>query len=110
MSAFQIKDGGQRQAFESGMVRETADGKIDDTLVLDGPMFERWAEHMTKGAQTYQARNWMQARGQAELERFRESALRHFIQWFRGETDEDHGAAVMFHINGAEYVKDQMHE
>jgi len=50
-------------------------------------------------------RNWMKASGEAELERFKQSAFRHFIQWMRGDTDEDHGAAVMFNINGAEYVK-----
>jgi hypothetical protein len=46
----------------------------------------------------------MKARGLEEYERFRESAFRHFLQWFNGETDEDHAAAVYFNINGAEYV------
>jgi len=107
VSRFDIKDSGRRQAFSSGMVRDVADGKIDYTLVFDGPMFERWAEHLDKGAKKYDKRNWMLAAGDEERERFRESALRHFLQWFRGETDEDHAAAVFFNINGAEYVKDK---
>jgi hypothetical protein len=90
------------------MVRDTTEGKTDFSLVLDGPMFKRWAVHLTKGAVKYAKRNWMKARGQAELDRFRESALRHFLQWYDGETDEDHASAVFFNINGAEYVKEQM--
>ena len=78
--SYDIKDSGQREQFESGMVRDTASDKTDYSLALDGPMFERLAAHLTKGAQKYSKRNWMQARGQAELERFRESAVRHFVQ------------------------------
>jgi hypothetical protein len=104
----QIKDSGKRMKFDSGMVRDVTDDKVDFSLILDGPMFHRWAEHLTAGAKKYAARNWMQANGQAELDRFRESALRHMIQWFYGATDEDHAAAVMFNLNGAEYVKDRL--
>jgi hypothetical protein len=87
------------------MQRDTTTGKTRFDLAFDGPMFERWAELLTRGAVKYKARNWMKAAGTAELERFKESAVRHFIQWLRGDTDEDHGAAVFFNINGAEYVK-----
>src|SRR5689334_11815910 len=98
--AFEIKDSGERKQFASGMVRDTATDKTDFTLVFDGPMFERWAEHLTKGARKYAKRNWMKAAGAEELDRFKESAVRHFIQWLRGDTDEDHAAAVFFNING----------
>jgi hypothetical protein len=107
---FLVKDSGERTAFESGMVRDTASGKTDYTLIVDGPMLERWAVHLTKGAAKYAKRNWMQANGPAELERFMESAMRHFLQWFRGETDEDHASAVFFNVNGAEFVKGKMRE
>lgn len=102
---FVVKDSGTRAEFESGMVRDVEDDKADYTLVLDGPMFDRWAEHLTKGAKKYAPRNWMLAAGDEEYERFRRSALRHFIQWYRGELDEDHASAVFFNINGAEYVR-----
>lgn len=105
VEAFVVKDSGKRMEFESGMVRDMEEGKIDYSLVLDGPMFDRWAEHLTKGAVKYDARNWMKARGEKELMRFKRSALRHFIKWFRDEVDEDHGSGVYFNINGAEYVK-----
>lgn len=105
---FTVKDSGAREEFDSGMVRDTTEGKTDYTLVLDGPMFYRWAIHMTKGAVKYSKRNWMKAAGEAELGRFRESAIRHFVQWMKGDTDEDHAAAVMFNINGMEYVKEKI--
>jgi hypothetical protein len=105
MSGFAVKDSGARQQFASGMQRDVTEGKTDYSLVLDGPMFERWAAHLTKGAVKYEKRNWMKADGSEEYVRFKESAFRHFLQWYRGDTDEDHAAAVFFNVNGAEYVK-----
>lgn len=105
---FEIKDSGQRRQFESGMVRDITDDKIDYSLIFDGPMLKRWATHLTRGAKKYDKRNWMKAAGQDELERFRESAARHFIQWMNGDDDEDHAAAVIFNINGLEYVKSKL--
>jgi len=107
---FIIKDSGKRQTFAGGMVRDTQDNKIDFTRNLDGPMFDRWAEHLTKGEIKYPdvtpgVPNWTFAVEEAEFIRFKKSAFRHFIQWFRGDIDEDHAAAVFFNINGAEYVK-----
>ena len=109
MKEFEIKDSGARQSFSGGMVRDITEGKTDFSLVLDGPMFDRWAIHLTKGAVKYAKRNWMLAEGAIEQERFKESALRHFLQWYRGETDEDHAAAVFFNINGYEYVTNRIH-
>lgn len=103
-----LKDSGERRVFESGMHRDTDAGKVRYDLVFDGPLIERLAVHLTKGAQKYRPRNWMQAAGQEELDRFRESASRHFIKWWRGDTDEDHMAAVVFNLNGAEYVRERM--
>ena len=110
MSDFVVKDSGERREFASGMVRDTATGKTEFHRVMEGPMLERWAAHLTKGAVKYPDltdghANWTLAAGQEELNRFKSSAMRHFIQWMWGETDEDHAAAVMFNINGAEYVK-----
>ena len=108
VGSFTIKDSGQRAQFASGMVRDTTEGKTDYLLVRDGPLYRRWAEHLTKGAVKYAKRNWLKATGQEEFDRFRESAARHFEQWLRGDTDEDHAAAVVFGINGALYVEERM--
>lgn len=110
---FTVKDSGKREEFASGMMRDTAEDKVDYSLPLNGPMYKRWAAHLTKGAKKYPdvkpgVPNWMLASGDAELVRFRKSALRHFIQWWEGQTDEDHAAAVLFNINGTEYVKDKL--
>lgn len=105
--AFEIKDSGKRATFDSGMVRDVTDDKTNYSLIADGPMLKRWAQHLTNGAKKYAARNWMKANGQAEHDRFRESAFRHFMQWYHGDKDEDHASAVYFNINGAEYVKGQ---
>jgi hypothetical protein len=106
--SFEVKDSGAREQFDSGMVRDTQEGKPLFDLVFDGPMLARWAVHLTKGAIKYAVRNWMKATGQKEADRFRASAARHFFQWMNGETDEDHAAAVFFNINGYEYVKGKL--
>lgn len=104
---FETKDSGERVTFEGGMVRDTQTGKTLFHLVYDGPLLERWAGLLTRGAAKYSEGNWMKAEGEAEFLRFRASAARHFFQWMRGDIDEDHAAAVVFNINGAEYVNDK---
>lgn len=109
-SGYVIKDSGKREEYAGGMVRDVAEGKINWALVADGPMLKRWAIHLTNGAKKYATRNWMKAEGQAEYERAKESAFRHFMQWYRDERDEDHGAAVLFNINECEYILDKTKE
>lgn len=108
--SFVIKDSGERQQFESGMVRDVTTGKIDWLLVRDGPMLKRWAIHLTKGALKYTRQNWMKAEGEEELLRFKVSAARHFEQWLAGDVDEDHASAVYFNVCGAEYVKERLNK
>ncbi len=105
---FQVKDSGERQEFAGGMKRDTQTGKVKYHLIAEGPMFKRWAVHLTKGAEKYDDNNWMKAQGNEEWERFRASAFRHFMQWYYGDTDEDHAAAVFFNINGKEYVEEKI--
>lgn len=108
--SYTVKDSGKREKFDGGMVRDTAEGKANYALVADGPMLRRWADHLTKGAVKYAKRNWMKAQGEEEYERFRESAFRHFMQWYYGDSDEDHAAAVFFNVNGAEYAWERIDE
>lgn len=115
---FVVKAGGPQIVGAGGMVRSSATDKTDFTLAVDGAMFERWAEHLTRATQPrgdfpgYPKRNWLRAKDgtpeekAATMERARESALRHLIQWYRGDTDEDHAAAVFFNINVHETVKE----
>lgn len=101
---FETKDSGERQVFETGMTRDIQTDKPRYDLV-DWPMIKRWAELMQRGALKYGEHNWKKAETREELDRFRASALRHCIQWFNGDNDEDHSAAVMFNLSGAEMVR-----
>lgn len=111
--AFEVKDSGTRVKFDGGMVRDTADNKVDYTTILDGPMFDRWAEHLSKAKAKYPdvrpgVANWTLANGEEEMVRFKKSAMRHFRQWMRGDRDEDHAAATYFNINGYEFVREKL--
>ena len=70
-------------------------------------MFWRWIKHLTAGAEKYDPRNWLKGVGNPDvLERAYESCDRHYEQWRRGDTDEDHAAAVFFNINQIETHKE----
>jgi hypothetical protein len=113
-AGFQTKDSGKRAEYQSGMVRDTEEGKARFDLLFPlgvpyaNQMMTRFAELMARGAQKYDARNWEKARGEEELARYKSSALRHLVQWLAGETDEDHAAAVMFNLMAGETVKFKM--
>jgi hypothetical protein len=108
---FETKDSGKRLEYESGMLRDADSTKPRfDLIIPEGIPYEdqiltRFAGLMQRGANKYSARNWEKANGQAELDRFKESALRHLMQWYCGETDEDHAVAVFFNIMGYETIK-----
>jgi len=109
--SFETKDSGAREEFPSGMRRDVQAGKADFSLLLQegvpyaDQMLTRYAELMARGAEKYGRRNWQLAASAEELDRFKASAFRHFVQWVTGETDEDHAAAVFFNITAAEYVR-----
>jgi len=114
VTRFVTKDSGARAEFASGMVRDTEEGKARFDLLFaeevpyGEQMLTRFAEHMTRGAEKYTARNWEKAEGEEELARYRSSALRHVIQWLMDERDEDHAAAVMFNLMAGETVRWKM--
>jgi len=116
MSEWITKDSGVREPYESGMVRDTQNGKPMFMLMIpvdvpyDEQMFTRVAGLMARGAEKYGFRNWEKANSEVELERFKESAFRHFMQWITGETDEDHAAAVFFNVIAAESLKWKLNE
>jgi len=109
---FEIKDNGERMEFGSGMMRDIADDKINYALIIpkdsENPMIKRYAQHLTNGAKKYAKRNFELAEGEEELERAKESAFRHFIQWYMGEEDEDHASATWFNIALVELIKEKM--
>ena len=106
--SYETKDSGQRAHFDSGMQRDIEEGKARFDLLLPKgvpyaeQLLTRFADLLARGAVKYDVRNWEKANSQAELDRMRSSAFRHFMQWICGETDEDHAAAVMFNLLAAE--------
>lgn len=91
---FVTKDSGTRVEFDTGAVRDTEDGKLRyDLIPLDA--LDRWAGLMTRGMRKYGERNWERGQSMARME---SSALRHLIQYLKGERDEDHLAAVLFNV------------
>lgn len=113
---YETKDSGKRQDYESGMQRDTQEGKprfdliFADDLPYSKQMLTRFAGLMERGASKYGERNWQLSNSAEELARFKASATRHFMQWIMGETDEDHGAAVYFNIMAAERLLNRLAE
>lgn len=105
--AFETKDSGKREEYQTGMVRDTQDDKPRYDL-LDRPFLKRWAELMARGAKKYGENNWKKAATDEELSRFRASAVRHLFQWLEGDVSEDHAAAVAFNLAGAEMVSEKL--
>lgn len=111
MTEYTTKDSGKREEYSTGMRRDTQEGKPNFYLCmpLDVPYEEqlmtRFAGLMGRGAEKYGQRNWELSATDEELQRFKASAFRHFMQWINGETDEDHAAAVLFNITAVERLK-----
>lgn len=111
---FITKDSGRRKQFKSGMQRDLDDDKPRFDLIIpkwqkyEDTLVYRWAMLMMRGAKKYNTRNWEKANGIEEMERFKASAFRHFMQWYCDEEDEDHLAGVLFNLNGYEYVKEKL--
>lgn len=105
------KDSGKREEYDSGMVRDTQDGKprFDLLVPRDVPYSDQFLTRVAgllgRGAEKYSDRNWEKAGGNEELERFKSSAFRHFFQWLNDESDEDHAAAVVFNLLAYETIK-----
>lgn len=111
---FETVDTGNKETFTSGMQRNSSAGKFGWHRITEGPMFRRWAGLLTRGAVIYPdikpgTANWTQASGEVELARARESAFRHFMEWWYGTNPkEDAAAGVFFNINLAEHIKEKL--
>jgi acetyl-CoA acetyltransferase len=112
---FFTKDSGERKDFDSGMRRDTDKGKPRfDLTIPEGQSYEdtliyRWAMLARRGADKYGFRNWELANSREELDRFKASAHRHFLQWISEVNDgEDHAAAILFNVNAVEFVKQKL--
>jgi len=96
---FQVKDSGQREAFETGALRDTQDDKPRYDLI---PIIalKRIANLYAKGAKKYGERNFEKG---IPSSRYIASLMRHLFQYLEGDKEEDHAAAVCFNILGIMY-------
>jgi len=85
-----MKDSGSRQEFETGAVRDTAEGKPRPDLISPYANLRegRWLQ---KGAEKYDERNWEKG---IPISRCIASLERHLLAYKQGLTDEDHMAAI----------------
>lgn len=76
--------------------------KVDITKIrydlIPSELLERLALHYTKSLEKYPENNWKKATKEESNKIFIPSAWRHFIQWLRGDKNEDHGIALIWNI------------
>ncbi len=97
MSKFITKDSGDRRNFDTGSVRDRAEGKGRFDLIPTMPI-RRLADLYERGAIKYSPNNWR--KGQPLMASFIDSAMRHMNQLVAGEPDEDHAASILWNIVG----------
>lgn len=97
------KDSGKRVKFESGFNRDLQEGKPRYDLIPH-EMLKRLADLYSRGAVKYGENNWRLAKDKVELDRFKASAFRHFMQWFsNSDIEEDHASAIIFNVMSFEW-------
>jgi len=96
------KDSGKRVEYDSGFNRDVATDKPRYDLIPH-ELLKRLAELYTRGAEKYGEDNWQKATTQPEIDRFQQSAWRHWMQWVAGEDDEDHAIATIWNIIAYEW-------
>ena len=92
-----IKDSGDRRKFNTGAVRDMAEGK-GDMVSLPNEAILRLSRHYENGAKKYG--RWNYTKG-IPVSSFMDSALRHIFKYLDGQDDEDHLSAAAFNILGA---------
>ena len=87
--------------FKTGSIRDTASGKPRISLVPTEELL-RVATHYTKGAEKYGENNWRLGQPSSVLY---DSAQRHLLSWWQGDTTEDHAAAAVWNIMCAMWME-----
>ena len=84
----------ENRQFETGAQRDTGEGKLRMSLVPQEEL-KRVMKRYLDGAEKYGENNWMKG---MPLSVFYDCAHRHLDAWWRGETSEDHAAAVVWNM------------
>ena len=99
---YETKDSGERVEYESGFHRDSTKNKPRYDLIPP-ELLKRLAELYARGAEKYGDNNWRLATTPEEINRFKASAFRHFMQWQSGEEDEDHASATLWNVIAYEW-------
>ena len=86
-----MHDSGKRQDFNTGAVRDTAEGKPRVDLISPYAQW-RTGEWLRKGAEKYDERNWEKG---IPFSRCVASIERHLQEFKMGKVNEDHLAAII---------------
>lgn len=103
MNIGEIKDSGNRREFETGAVRDMAEGKGRCDL-LPAVAILRLAKHFERGAIKYSDRNWEKG---IPLHSFIDSAIRHTMKYLDGQHDEDHLCAAAWNLICAMWTEEK---
>jgi len=89
---------------KSGFKKDQGNHKLRYDLIPH-ELLTRLAEVYTKGAEKYPEENWRLATKQDSYS-FKKAAWRHFIQWIRGDKDEDHALQLVWNIFSWVWIND----
>jgi hypothetical protein len=99
----ELKDSGDRRSFETGAVRDMADGKGRCDL-LPAAALLRLSKLYEAGARKYADRNWEKG---IPVSVMIDSGMRHLLKYLDGWTDEDHLTAAAWNILGAMWMEEK---
>ena len=102
----EIKDSGTRREFDTGAVRDMAEGK-GDMASIPWESVLRLSRHYENGSKKYNRWNFRKG---IPVSSFIDSACRHLAKYQCGEDDEDHLSAAAFNILGAMLMENTMPE
>lgn len=84
-------------------IRETAKSLLLENYESYYEGLTAFALFMEEGAKKYSFENWKLLNTEKDIERFKESCLRHFVQWDMYQEDENHLLATIFNIMALRY-------
>ena len=99
-----IQDSGDRREFDTGAVRDMAEGKGRCDL-LPACAILRLARHFENGAKKYNDRNWEKG---IPIHSFIDSAIRHLMKYLDGWDDEDHLCAAAWNCICCLWTEEKM--
>lgn len=105
-TASPIKDSGDRTTFSTSAQRDMHEGKGRFDL-LPMCVLMRLAKHYEAGAKKYDERNWEKG---IPCHSFADSAMRHFVKYMDGHTDEDHLIAAIWNLCGLAWTEEKKPE